>query len=36
MYVGLLIAPQDGNKYTLVIDDDANNDDNDVIEEEEV
>ena len=36
MYVGLLIAPRDGNKYTLVIDDDANNDDNDVIEEEEV
>ena len=33
-YVG--IAPQDGNKYTLVIDNDANINDNDVIEEEEV
>ena len=30
------VAPQDGNEYTLVIDDDVNNDDNDVIEEEEV
>ena len=30
------IAPQDGNKYTLVVDNDANNDDNDVIEAEEV
>ena len=33
-YVG--VAPQDGNKYTLVIDDDVNNNDNDVTEEEEV
>ena len=31
-YVG--VAPQDGNEYTFVVDDDANNDDNDVIEEE--
>ena len=33
-YVG--VAHQDGNEYTLVVDDDVNNDDNDVIEEEEV
>ena len=32
-YVG--VAPQNGNEYTLVIDNDANNDDNDVIEGEE-
>ena len=33
-YIG--VAPEDGNEYTLVLDDDANNDDNDVIEEKEV
>ena len=33
-YIGL--APQDGNVYTLVVDNDVNNDDNDVVEAEEV
>ena len=33
-YIG--VAPQDGNKYTLVIDNDVNNGDNDVVEAEEV
>ena len=33
-YIG--VAPQDGNEYTLVIDNDVTNDDNDVIEAEEV
>ena len=33
-YIG--VAPQDGNKYTLVVDNDVNNEDNDVVEAEEV
>ena len=30
------VAPQDGNEYTLVVDNDVNNEDNDVVEAEEV
>ena len=30
------VAPQDGNQYTLVVDNDVNNDDNDAVEAEEV
>ena len=33
-YIG--VAPQDGNEYTLVVDNDVNNDDNDVVGAEEV